>query len=126
LIIGIGTDIVGVERMRDSLSRLGDKFAKRILSDGEFTEFSQSSQQAAFLAKRFAAKEAAAKAFGTGFRDGLSLRHISVGHDELGKPLLLLSDKAEQLAENKAVGETHLSLADEQDYAVAYVIMEKK
>ena len=85
---GIGTDLVHIPRMQTLLDKHGDKIALRILSDAEFTAFQQAKNQASFLAKRFAAKEATAKALGTGFRDGLSLRHIAVSNDENGKPVI--------------------------------------
>ena len=94
MIFGIGTDIVRVTRMQRSLERYGQRFAERILAAEELAEFSLEARKAHFLAKRFAAKEAAAKAMGTGFRDGLALRHIAVGHDALGKPQLIFSGKA--------------------------------
>ena len=122
MIFGIGTDIVHVNRMRDSLEKYGDKFARRILTDLEFSEFIDKHDQAAFLAKRFAAKEATAKAMGTGFSQGLSLRHIGVKHDEVGKPILEFIDVAEQFLQDNNIKQMHLSLADERDYAVAFEI----
>lgn len=123
LIFGIGTDIVRVDRMRANIERYGDKFAHRILTATEFAEFSASPRPAHFLAKRFAAKEAVAKAMGTGFRDGLSLRDIGVTHDAYGKPQLIYYGKAEDLRRTLNIGEGHLSIADECDYAVAFVAL---
>jgi holo-[acyl-carrier protein] synthase len=123
VIFGIGTDIVRVDRMRANLERYGDRFARRILTDDEFREFSATSRPAHFLAKRFAAKEAAAKALGTGFRDGLSLCHIGVAHNGKGRPFLVYSGRAEELVREMGVGEGHLSIADEQDYAIAFVTL---
>ncbi len=123
MIYGIGTDIVHVSRMRENLDKYGDKFAKRILTDLEFSEYESKSNQAAFLAKRFAAKEAAAKAMGTGFSQGLSLHHIGVTHDEAGKPILNFSGVAEVFLNEKKIKQSHLSLADERDYAVAFVTL---
>ena len=123
MIYGIGTDIVHINRMRDDLNKYGDKFARRILTEAEFGEFKSKSNQAAFLAKRFAAKEATAKAMGTGFSQGLSLHHIGVEHDEAGKPVLDLSGVAEKFLQEKQIKQTHLSLADEREYAVAFVTL---
>lgn len=123
MIFGIGTDIVRIERMEESLKRHGDKFAERILSTEEIDEFRQTENSARFLAKRFAAKEAAAKAMGTGFRDGLSLRHISVGHDNKGKPILHYVQQADLFIKENNIIESHISLADEQEYAVAFVTL---
>jgi len=124
MIFGIGTDIVHIERIQNNLKRHGDAFAKRILADAEFEEFRESAQQASFLAKRFAAKEAMSKALGTGFRDGLSLRHISIIHDVRGRPGLICNGKADELLRAFDICACHLSLADEREYAVAFVTLE--
>ncbi len=129
MIFGIGTDIVRVARMQANLEQHGERFVVRVLSDVEFAEFTQLSNaplQARFLAKRFAAKEAAAKALGTGFRDGLSLKHAVVAHDPLGKPLLQWQGAGGELVARLGVGESFLSIADESDYALAYVVLLKK
>lgn len=123
MIYGIGTDIVHIKRMRENLDKYEDKFARRILTDSEFVEFKNKNDKAAFLAKRFAAKEAAAKAMGTGFSQGLSLHHIGVGHDDAGKPVLEFLDVAENFIREKKIKQAHLSLADERDYAVAFVTL---
>jgi holo-[acyl-carrier protein] synthase len=124
VIYGIGTDIVRIQRIDKNLQRYGDRFASRILSDDEFEGFQASARKAHFLAKRFAAKEAAAKALGTGFRGGLSLRDISVTHDELGKPMLDFSPKGREQLKARSIGGTHLSISDEHDYALAFVTFE--
>ena len=123
-IYGIGTDIVNVGRMAANLQRFGERFARRILTDNEQRDFAMTKQKAHFLAKRFAAKEAAAKALGTGFRGGLSLRDIGVDNDALGKPVLAFSAHAREVLQNRGVGHTHLSLSDESEYAIAYVVLE--
>lgn len=125
MIVGIGTDIVAVARIARSLDRHGERFAKRILSDGEFVTFSSHVRPAHFLAKRFAAKEALVKALGCGFRDGISMGHIEVENDHLGKPYLVLKEAAAARAELLGVDQLMLSLADEDAYAVAYVVAEK-
>jgi len=126
VIYGIGTDIVAVARMRRGLERYGEKFARRILSDSEMQEFAQSGKPDSFLAKRFAAKEAAVKALGTGFVHGISLRHVYVEHDELGKPILAVCGRAAELWQERGVGEGQISLSDERDYAVAFVVLMRK
>ena len=123
MIYGVGTDIVRVARMQDNLQEYGDKFARRILSDNEFSDFSTSKSPAHFLAKRFAAKEATAKAMGIGFSRGLSLSHIGVGHDENGKPVLELTGRAIELCDELGIGESYISIADEEDHAVAFVTL---
>lgn len=123
MIVGIGTDIVRVSRIAQGLERYGDRFARRIATDQEYADYRNCTRPAHFLAKRFAAKEAAAKAMGTGFRDGMSLRHIGVAHDELGKPYLVYYDRAVETLRRLQIGESFLSLADEDDYAIAYVVI---
>ena len=123
MIYGIGTDIVRVSRMQSSLQRFGDAFAHRILTPMELDEFRGDKRPAQFLAKRFAAKEALVKAMGTGFRDGVKLSDIGVSHNPAGRPSLNCSGRTETLLREMGVAESHLSLADEQEYAVAFVIL---
>lgn len=123
MIIGIGTDLVHIPRMEALLAKHGPKIAERILSEEEFASFQQSKQQAAFLAKRFAAKEAAAKALGTGFRNGLSLRHIAVRNNVEGKPELVFLDYGLNCLRQCGATRSMLSLSDEHEYAVAYVVL---
>lgn len=123
MIFGIGTDLVHIPRMQHLLHKHGDKIATRILSEAEFEAFEQAINQAAFLAKRFAAKEAAAKALGTGFRDGLSLRHIAVENNDLGKPELTFHQRGLELLKEQNIGRSLVSLSDEKDYAIAFVTL---
>jgi len=124
VIFGIGTDIVRISRMAKNLEKYGDRFAARILTEAEMSIFSDSARQAQFLAKRFAAKEATAKALGTGFRNGLSLHDISVENDTLGKPVLVFSAQLQAMLKKQSISDAHLSLSDEQEYAIAYVLLE--
>jgi holo-[acyl-carrier protein] synthase len=124
MIIGIGTDIVLVERIAASLQRGGDRFARRILTETEFADFSARQQPAAFLAKRFAVKEAAAKALGTGIGRGISFQDFEVSHDAMGRPLLHLSGGAAARLQLLGGNSAHLSLADEKDCALAFVVLE--
>jgi holo-[acyl-carrier protein] synthase len=124
MIYGIGTDIVRVGRIRDDLSRFGDRFAERILTKNELLEFHQNANKANFLARRFAAKEAAVKAMGTGFSNGVQLHDIEVTHDAQGKPMLAFHGRAREFMQERSVAVAHISLADEQDHAVAFVTLE--
>jgi holo-[acyl-carrier protein] synthase len=126
MIYGIGTDIVDVTRIQRSLARHGERLARRILAPEEFDAFQRDPRPVPFLAKRFAAKEAAAKALGTGFREGLALRDIVVGRDPRGRPLLYWRGRGAELCAQFGVGASHLSLADEQGYAVAHVVLERR
>jgi len=123
VIFGIGTDIVRVERMSKNLDRFGEKFARRILAESEFADFRQAGQPAHFLAKRFAAKEATVKAMGTGFANGIHMNQIAVGHDQSGKPELILTGTALEFLRAHKVTGLHISIADEQDHAVAFVTL---
>lgn len=125
MIFGIGTDIVRVTRMQRDLDRYGDRFAERILSESELPGFRETARPAHFLARRFAAKEAAAKAMGTGFRDGIGLRQISVTHNEHGRPALLFSGAAAEFLQAHGIAASHLSISDEEDHAVAFVTLER-
>lgn len=124
MIYGIGTDIVAVSRLQANLARYGERFAARILTAPEMDAFRHTQGQARFLAKRFAAKEALVKALGTGFRDGLGLRDIAVANDALGKPVLTFSDKLADRLRARGITGQHLSLTDEREYAVAFVVLE--
>jgi holo-[acyl-carrier protein] synthase len=124
MIYGIGTDIVRVGRIRDDLSRFGDRFAERILTKNELLEFHQNANKANFLARRFAAKEAAVKAMGTGFSNGVIMHDIEVTHDAQGKPMLAFYGRAREFIQERSVAVAHISLADEQDHAVAFVTLE--
>lgn len=124
MIYGIGTDIVRVSRMQKSLARYGERFARRLLTPAELTDFRRALAPAHFLARRFAAKEAAAKAIGTGFAGGLRLRHIGVAHDARGKPQLVFEAPAVAWLEARGIRAAHLSIADEQDHAIAFVALE--
>ena len=125
MIVGIGVDLVRVERLARSLERFGDRFAGKILGEGERESFQRSPRPAHYLAKRFAAKEAVAKAIGTGFRDGLTLPQIQVENDPLGRPLLRFTGRAAELIEARGVTTAHLSLSDEEEHAIAYVVLER-
>ena len=112
MIFGIGTDIVEVSRIEDSLSRFGDAFAQRILNEREWLSYSQSQTQARFLAKRFAAKEAFAKALGTGLRAPATFQNIEIVHDDMGKPMLNLAADLQALLYTHGIRYMNLSVSD--------------
>lgn len=124
MILGIGTDIVGIARMQANLDRYGERFVHRILAPAELDEYVAAKHPAYFLAKRFAAKEAVVKALGTGFRDGIRFTDISVSHDGRGKPSLQYRGKTALIIQEMGVVLSHISLSDEHDYAVAFVILD--
>lgn len=122
-IVGLGTDIVEIERMQEALTR-SRKLAERVLTTNELAVFEASQQGYRFLAKRFAAKEAAVKALGTGIGNGISWQQMEVTNDEWGKPALSVSGTFAQRCAALGVTKLHLTLADERHYAVATVILE--
>ncbi|WP_067518256.1 holo-ACP synthase [Endozoicomonas ascidiicola] len=123
MIVGIGTDIVRIDRIARSIERLGDAFARRILTDNEFQAWCDRSRSPAWLAKRFAAKEAVSKAFGTGIGK-LSFQHIEVRNDLNGAPVLRLYDYGLKLKKKRGVTRLHISLSDEKENAIAFVTLE--
>ena len=123
MVIGIGTDIVQIDRIAKVLERQGDKFAQRILTLTEQQEFARLDNSVAFLAKRFAAKEAVAKALGTGIGHGVSFQDITVIKDNKGAPAISLSGGAELVMLGRGASQVLLSLADEVQYAIAYAIL---
>ncbi|WP_018986983.1 holo-ACP synthase [Methylophilus methylotrophus] len=124
MIYGIGTDIVEVERIQSSLDQFGDAFAKRILAHSEWPDYQESQLKARFLAKRFAAKEAFAKAIGTGIRGDVSFHNIAVTHDALGRPLLQLSPTLQSFLKLHHIHQSHISISDEKNLALAFVTLE--
>ena len=126
MIHGIGTDLVSIQRIEDALFRHGDRFLHRILAEGEVAEYAQSSQPARFLAKRFAAKEAFSKAWGTGIGEAVGWHDVAVAHDAHGKPLIAPSDTlAAKFLQEKIVA-AHISISDEADHALAFVVLERE
>ncbi|MDA1339210.1 MAG: holo-ACP synthase [Methylophilales bacterium] len=124
MIYGIGTDVVEVSRIKLALKKHGQKLAEKILTAHELLAYKDVKSKENFLAKRFAAKEAFAKAFGTGLRGDVNLKSIEVIHDDLGKPLLKYHDKLKVLVQEKNIHRCHLSISDEKNIAVAFVILE--
>ena len=127
MIYGIGTDIVEVVRIEESLSRFGDAFAQRILNNTEWQEYEASRVKARFLAKRFAAKEACSKALGTGFRDQVFMKDMGVVNLPSGKPTLKLTNGAlrrlEEITPAGMVAQIDLTITDDFPQAQAIVII---
>lgn len=125
MIVGIGVDLVKVDRIRQIYERFGTRFANKILSPREQESLGRRSDKAAYLAKRFAAKEAVAKALGTGMRSGVHFVQISVERNRAGAPQVVLHDVAREKADALGVGTVHLSISDEADAAIAFVVLER-
>ena len=124
MIVGIGTDIVAVARLRGMWERHGDRTLDRLLAPSELADFARAADKGRFLAKRFAAKEAFAKAFGSGVRPPVLLPAIGIGHDELGKPVFEFHGQLAEIVDSRRLN-AHLSISDEAEYAVAYVLLEQ-
>ncbi|HEX7454704.1 MAG TPA: holo-ACP synthase [Gallionella sp.] len=124
MIFGIGTDIVEYARIEAMWQRYGFRLAERLLSEGELLEFHGHAYPARFLAKRFAAKEALAKAVGSGLRHPVSLVRISITHDGLGKPVLQFDETLRTYLAQLGVCGHHLSISDERNMIVAFVVLE--
>lgn len=123
MIHGIGTDIVAVARLRGMWEQHGERIVRKLLAPSEQGDFERAPDKGRFLAKRFAAKEAFAKALGSGVRAPATLPAIAVTHDELGKPILEFSPELASLLQGRGLV-AHLSISDEADFAVAYVLIE--
>lgn len=124
MIHGIGTDLLDTTRIREGLARFGEAYAARILAPAEQAAYAASTRPAQFLAKCFAAKEALAKALGTGLREPISLRNIAVLRDALGKPHFELAPALTRWMQVRGLGAQHLSLSDEGELTMAFVIVE--
>lgn len=124
MIHGIGTDIVEYARIERMWLRHGRRFAARILSARELPELDGHAAPARLLAKRFAAKEAFAKAVGSGMRGPVGFRSISVIHDGLGKPVLSFDELLRIHLAQLGINGHHLSISDERGMIVAFVVLE--
>ncbi|MFW6021101.1 MAG: holo-ACP synthase [Guyparkeria sp.] len=122
MILGIGTDLVEIARIRRAWERHGDRLADRVLGTAE-RECLPAGDPSAWLAKRFATKEAVAKALGTGFRDGLRLADIQTRHDGNGRPEVVLDGVAAMSLERLGGRTVSLSVTDERAYALAFVVI---
>ncbi len=128
MIVGIGTDIIEIQRVNEALEKHGEAFAKKVLAPEELTIFFAHNKKAHYLAKRWAAKEALGKALGTGIRAPVLLPKIALLNDDLGKPYFQLTNEIVALLNQRAGrGENyqlHVSVSDEKNYATALVIFE--
>jgi len=121
----IGTDLIQISRIEKLYFKYKDTFAKKILSNLELERFNSlhKNSKVHYLAKRFAAKEALVKAFGTGFRNGIWFTDFSILNNELGAPCVKLHNKALELANKNNINNIFISLSDEKQYALAFVIL---
>ena len=124
MIYGIGTDIVSIERVQNILNKNRDGFINRVLTDHEKALFANKADSAAFCAKRFAAKEAFSKALGTGIGRIVSFQDLTVRSNEHGKPYFMPSEKLRLYLQEKGIKHGHLSISDESQNALAFVVLE--
>jgi holo-[acyl-carrier protein] synthase len=124
MIVGIGTDVVSIDRIRGVLERHGKRFVDRILTPEERARFEKTKDKPGHLAKRWAAKEAFSKAIGTGIHPPFHWRAIGVGRDPKGKPLVVPTPEMAAHLESLGVTRAHISLTDDAGVAVAFVVLE--
>ena len=125
-ILGIGIDIVENSRITKSLRN--NLFIKRIFSDTEIALAKKIKNKKIYYSKRFAAKEAFAKSIGTGFRNNLNFKDISIVNDKLGKPSFIVTEKIKKIIKKQFKTSSFnffLSISDEKKYCIAYVILQK-
>ena len=126
MIYGVGTDIIEIPRIAAALERFGERFARRILCEPELKRFATHRLPAAYLAKRFAAKEAFTKALGTGIHAPANWHGVWVANLRSGKPTLQFTAALQAMLDARGVGNAHLSLTDERGLASATVILEAR
>ena len=125
MIIGTGFDLVSTERIRHSLERFGERFLLKVLTEAERATLPELHEgQVEYAAARFAAKEAAVKALGTGFSGGIGMHDAEIIRGDSGRPMLKLHGEAARKAEKLGVAYMHVSLTHERDIAGAVVILE--
>ena len=122
MIIGIGTDIIEVARVKKAISQ--EALKKKVFSEREIA-YCESQKGEESFAARFAAKEAFFKALGTGWRDGMGITEVEILNDDLGKPSIHLSGKANEVFEQKGGTHIHVSLSHIKEKAIAFVIIER-
>ena len=120
---GIGTDIIEIVRLEAQLQK-SNRLAERVLTPSEMETFRQHKYPARFLAKRFAAKEAAVKAIGVGIGNGISWQQVEIQNLDSGQPILKFSGHFAELCEQQGITDSFVSISDEQHYAVATVVLE--
>lgn len=125
MIFGVGTDIVELSRIQATYDRFGDHFVDRLLMDEERELFDRVKRPARFLGMRFAAKEATVKAIGTGFRHGMWIRDVGIINDDLGRPLVIYSERGQGVCESLGIGASHVSLTDDAGLIIAFAVVEE-
>jgi len=122
-VVGIGTDIIEISRIKKMSDQVRDRLASRVLVSAEYEKYKSLNNPALFLAKRWAGKEAASKALGTGIANGVSFQHIEIKSLPSGQPQLVLTERAEELAIELGAKTWLITLSDEALYATAFVVL---
>lgn len=123
MILGIGVDILDIERVKLGYEKMSDRYGKKFLTDQEFNSWlavGREDHKVNWLAKRICAKEAIVKALGTGFRNGIHWKLVQISHDELGKPLVELFEVAKDQLSVLGASQVLVSISDEKHTAIAY------
>jgi holo-[acyl-carrier protein] synthase len=124
MVLGLGTDLIETKRVQESINRFGVRFLERVFTAGEIQYCQRKKNWAESFAARFAAKEAGAKALGTGISRGVSWKEFEVRREASGRPTLHVSGRARQFAEAMGVKRMHLSLTHTRELAFAVVVAE--
>jgi holo-[acyl-carrier protein] synthase len=124
LVIGVGTDLIEIERIERSVERFGEAFLQRVFTPGEIAYCQRKKNSAESLAARFAAKEAGAKALGTGISRGVSWKELEVRRLPGGRPELHLSGRAKEIAAGLGIRRVSLSLSHSRTVSIAVVVAE--
>jgi holo-[acyl-carrier protein] synthase len=124
MVLGLGTDLMETRRLQESIDRFGERFLERIFTAGEIAYCSRKKNAAESFAARFAAKEAGAKALGTGISRGVSWKEFEVRREVSGQPTLHLSGRAAELARVMGIRRFQLSLTHSRELAMAVVVAE--
>ena len=124
MVVGLGTDLTEIRRVERSIERFGEKFLRRIYTEGEIAYCLRKKSYAESFAARFAAKEAGAKALGTGISHGVSWHEFEVGREPGGRPTLILRGRAAEIANEMQVVRVSLSLTHTREMAMAVVVLE--
>ena len=125
MIVGIGVDMARISRFEQLLDKYGDRAAEKILAPVERPRLQLTARPAAYIAKRWAVKEAFGKALGTGIAHGITLPQIAVVNSPAGAPVLQFTGEAAAVIAQRGIDNTHLSITDEAEFAVALVVLEK-
>ena len=125
-IFGIGVDLVNAKRIQLLYQKYGDRFPKRVLDDNEMQLFENSKNKERYLCNAFAGKEAAVKALGTGFSQGVHWKDFGLSRKSSGQPQLHYTKKIKEKFNSLGISSSHISISDEDPWSIAMVVLETK